>query len=113
MMEQNHISFIKKQKEVNNMTYRVIMNEDKKRHLNVWVDNITKQSCYCNNAELNVLFVLALKKHGYNCDEAVLKDFIKTYKELNDFCFDITTIDITYYDLGGNAKNMAIYNGDN
>ena len=34
------------------MEYRVIMNEDKKRNLNVWVDNIKHKECYCDCMEL-------------------------------------------------------------
>lgn len=93
------------------MEYRVIMNEDKKRHLNVWVDNTKHKQCYCDCVELQVLFMLVLKEKGFMCDQSILNDFVKTYRELKDFCFDITDKGIEYYDLGGNAKNMAIYNG--
>ena len=43
------------------MEYRVIMNEDKKRNLNVWVDNINHKECYCDCMELQMMFYLALK----------------------------------------------------
>ena len=94
------------------MDYRVIMNEDKERHLNVWVDNIERKECYCNCMELQVLFMLSIKKRGYTCNKATLNDFVKTYKRLKDFCFRFTDEGIEYFDLGGNAKNMAIYKGE-
>ena len=93
------------------MEYRVIMNEDKKRNLNVWVDNIVHEECYCDRMELQMLFYLCLKERGYNCSQAALNDFVKTYEELEDFCFSLTDKGIEYFDLGGNAKNMKIYNG--
>ena len=95
------------------MEYRVIMNEDKKRHLNVWVDNIKHKECYCDCIELQALFILSIKERGYTCSQATLNDFVKTYKRLKDFCFRLTDTGIEYFDLGGNAKNMAIYKGEN
>ena len=95
------------------MEYRVIMNEDKKRHLNVWVDNIKHKECYCDCIELQSLFILSIKERGYTCSQATLNDFVKTYKRLKDFCFRLTDTGIEYFDLGGNAKNMAIYKGEN
>ena len=94
------------------MEYRVIMNEDKEKHLNVWVDNLEGQQLYCDCIELQTLFILALKARGYNCSQAILNDFVKTYKRLKDFCFRFTDEGIEYFDLGGNAKNMAIYKGE-
>lgn len=93
------------------MEYRVIMNEDKKRHLNVWVDNTKHTECYCDCMELQLLFYMALKSCGHTCSQAILNDFVKTYKKLKDFCFRFTDKGIEYYDLGGNAKNMEIYKG--
>ena len=93
------------------MEYRVIMNEDKKRHLNVWVDNLEHQQVYCDCMELQMLFYLSMKERGYNCSQAILNDFVKTYKTLEDFSFRFTDKGIEYFDLGGNAKNMAIYKG--
>ena len=93
------------------MEYRVIMNEDKKRHLNVWVDNIKHKECYCNCIELQMLFYLSIKERGYKCSQSILNDYVKTYQRLKDFCFRLTDKGIEYFDLGGNAKNMAIYNG--
>ena len=94
------------------MEYRVIMNEDKKRNLNVWVDNIKHKECYCNSIELQMLFYLSIKERGYNCSQAILNDFVKTCEKLKDFCFRLTDTGIEYFDLGGNAKNMAIYKGE-
>lgn len=94
------------------MEYRVIMNADKKRKLNVWVDNIKHKQCYCDMMELQMLFYLSIKERGYNCSQATLNDFVNTYKELKDFCFRLTDTGIEYFDLGGNAKNMAIYKGE-
>lgn len=93
------------------MEYRIIMNEDKKRNLNVWVDNINHVQLYCDCIELQMLFCLILKERGYNCSQAILNDFVNTYKELKDFCFEFTDKGIEYFDLGGNEKNMEIYNG--
>ena len=93
------------------MEYRVIINEDKKRNLNVWVDNINHKECYCDCMELQMLFYLSLKERGYNCSQAILNDFVKTCEELKDFCFRFTDKGIEYFDLGGNAKNMEIYKG--
>ena len=93
------------------MEYRVIMNEDKKRNLNVWVDNLEGQQIYCDCIELQMLFCLILKRRGYNCSQAILNDFVKTYKELKDFCFSFTDKGIEYFDLS-NEKNMAIYKGE-
>lgn len=95
------------------MEYRVIMNEDKERHLNVWVDNIEMEECYCDCMELQLLFYKALESRGYGCSQDILEDFVKTYKRLKDFCFRFTDKGIEYFDLGGNAKNMAIYRGEN
>ena len=93
------------------MEYRVIMNEDKKRNLNVWVDNINNVQLYCNCTELQMLFYLSMKERGYNCSQAILNDFVKTSERLKDFCFRLTDKGIEYFDLGGNEKNMKIYNG--
>ena len=92
------------------MEYRVIINKDKKRNLNVWVDNIKNKGCYCDSMELQMLFYLSIKERGYNCSQATLNDFIKTCERLKDFCFRFTDKGIEYFDLG-NEKNMAIYNG--
>ena len=94
------------------MEYRVIMNEDKKRNLNVWVDNIKYKECYCDNMELQMLFCLSIKERGYNCSQAILNDFINTCERLKDFCFRFTDKGIEYFDLGGSEKNMAIYKGE-
>ena len=94
------------------MEYRVIMNEDKKRHLNVWVDNISHTAVYCDCMELQLLFYKALEATGHTCTQDHLNDFVNTYKRLRDFCFRFTDEGIVYYDLGGNAKNMAIYKGE-
>ena len=92
------------------MEYRVIMNADKKRKLNVWVDNIKHKECYCDCIELQSLFILSIKERGYTCSQATLNDFVNTYKELKDFCFRLTDKGIEYFDLS-NEKNMAIYKG--
>ena len=92
------------------MEYRVIMNEDKKRNLNVWVDNIKHKECYCDCMELQMLFYLSLKERGHTCSQAILNDFVKTCEKLKDFCFRFTDTGIEYFDLD-NAKNMAIYKG--
>ena len=92
------------------MEYRVIMNEDKKRNLNVWVDNTKHKSCYCNCMELQMLFCLSLKERGYNCSQAILNDFVKTCERLEDFSFRFTDKGIEYFDLS-NEKNMAVYKG--
>ena len=80
--------------------FRVIINEDKKRKLNVWVDNAEHQQVYCNKSELVALFSLAVKDYGKNCTPEILIDFMKTCNSLKDFSFELTEKGIVYY------KNM-------
>ena len=80
--------------------FRVIINEDKKRRLNVWVDNAEHQQCYCNKSELVALFSLAVKHYGKTCTAELLRDFMQTCKCLKDFSFELTETGIVYY------KNM-------
>lgn len=77
--------------------FRVIMNEDKKRKLHVWVDNAEHQQIYCNNSELVLLFSLAIKNYGETCTAAILEDFMKTCNRLKDFSFELTEAGIVYY----------------
>ena len=80
--------------------FRVIINEDKKRRLNVWVDNAEHQQVYCNKSELVALFSLVVKDYGKTCTAEILRDFMKTCKCLKDFSFEFTEKGIVYY------KNM-------
>ena len=80
--------------------FRVIINEDKKRRLNVWVDNAEHQQVYCNKSELVHLFSLVVKDYGKTCTPEILRDFMKTCKCLKDFSFELTEKGIVYY------KNM-------
>lgn len=77
--------------------FRVIINEDKKRKLNVWVDNARHQQCYCKNFELLLLFKLAVKDYGKTCTAEILGDFMETCNSLNDFSFEFTEEGIVYY----------------
>lgn len=77
--------------------FRVIINEDKKRNLNVWVDNAEHQQVYCNNSELVLLFSLAVKHYGRTCTSEILIDFMKTCSCLKDFSFELTEAGIVYY----------------
>ena len=77
--------------------FRVIINEDKKRKLNVWVDNARHQQCYCKNAELALLFSLAVKDYGETCTPEILGDFMQTCNRLKDFSFEFTEAGIVYY----------------
>ena len=77
--------------------FRVIINEDKKRKLNVFVDNAAHQQVYCKNFELLLLFKLAVKAYGKTCTAEILEDFMKTCNCLNDFSFEFTEEGIVYY----------------
>lgn len=77
--------------------FRVIINEDKKRKLNVWVDNADHQQVYCNNSELVILFSLAVKHYGKTCTSEILADFMETCNRLKDFSFELTEAGIVYY----------------
>lgn len=77
--------------------FRVIINEDKKRKLNVWVDNAEHQQVYCKNFELLLLFKLAVKHYGKTCTAEILGDFMATCNRLNDFSFEFTEKGIVYY----------------
>lgn len=77
--------------------FRVIINEDKKRKLNVFVDNARHQQVYCKNFELLLLFKLAAKDYGKTCTAEILEDFMKTCNSLNDFSFEFTEEGIVYY----------------
>lgn len=77
--------------------FRVIINEDKKGRLNVWVDNAEHQQCYCNKSELVALFKLAVKDYGKTCTAEILGDFMRTCKCLKDFSFEFTEKGIVYY----------------
>ena len=77
--------------------FRVIINEDKKRELNVWIDNAEHQQCYCNNSELVFLFSLAVKHYGKTCTDEILGDFMQTCNSLKDFSFEFTEEGIVYY----------------
>ena len=77
--------------------FRVIINEDKKRKLNVFVDNAAHQQVYCKNFELLFLFKLAVKEYGKTCTAEILEDFMKTCNSLNDFSFEFTEAGIVYY----------------
>lgn len=77
--------------------FRVIINEDKKRKLNVWVDNAIHQQCYCKKFELLLLFKLAVEDYGKTCTDEILIDFIKTCNQLKDFSFELTETGIVYY----------------
>ena len=74
---------------------RVIMKE--KGNLNVWADNTDNTAVYCNNNELQALFMLWLKINGRDCTKALLNDFIKTYNRLNDFYMEAEPDGLTYY----------------
>ena len=77
--------------------FRVIINEDKKRKLNVWVDNAEHRQVYCNNSELLLLFSLAIKHYGETCTPEILRDFMETCNHLKDFSFELTEAGIVYY----------------
>ena len=77
--------------------FRVIINEDKKRKLNVFVDNAIHQEVYCNKFELLLLFKLAVKDYGKTCTPEILEDFMETCNSLNDFSFEFTEEGIDYY----------------
>ena len=77
--------------------FRVIINEDKKRKLNVWVDNADHQQCYCKKFELLLLFKLAAKDYGKTCTAEILEDFMQTCNRLKDFSFEFTKEGIVYY----------------
>ena len=77
--------------------FRVIINEDKKRKLNVFVDNARHQQVYCKNAELALLFSLVVKDYGKTCTPEILEDFMQTCNSLNDFSFEFTEEGIVYY----------------
>ena len=77
--------------------FRVIINEDKKRKLNVWVDNAEHQQVYCNKSELVALFSLAVKDYGKTCTPEILIDFMQTCNSLKDFSFELTETGIVYY----------------
>ncbi len=77
--------------------FRVIINEDKKRKLNVFVDNARHQQCYCKKFELLLLFKLAVEDYGETCTDEILIDFIKTCNRLKDFSFEFTEEGIVYY----------------
>ena len=77
--------------------FRVIINEDKKRKLNVFVDNAAHQQVYCNKFELLLLFKLVVKDYGKTCTAEILEDFMKTCNSLKDFSFEFTEEGIVYY----------------
>ena len=77
--------------------FRVIINEDKKRKLNVFVDNARHQQVYCKNFELLLLFKLAVKDYGKTCTPEILVDFMETCNRLKDFSFEFTEEGIVYY----------------
>lgn len=77
--------------------FRVIINEDKKRKLNVWVDNAEHQQIHCNNSELLYLFSLAVKHYGKTCTPEIFRDFMETCNRLKDFSFELTEAGIVYY----------------
>lgn len=77
--------------------FRVIINEDKKRKLNVWVDNAEHRQVYCNKSELVLLFSLAVKNYGKTCTPEILRDFMETCNQLNDFSFEFTEAGTVYY----------------
>ena len=77
--------------------FRVIINEDKKRKLNVFVDNAAHQQVYCNKFELLLLFKLAVKDYGKTCTHEILEDFMETCNSLKDFSFEFTEEGIVYY----------------
>lgn len=72
--------------------------KDKERKLNIWVDYDDHRDCYCDNNELLLLFtVYARQMTRYGASKAVIKDFQKTCKELNDFYFEIINNKFIYY----------------
>lgn len=77
--------------------FRVIINENKKRKLHVWIDYARHQQCYCKNFELLLLFKLAVKEYGKTCTAEILGDFMETCNHLNDFSFEFTEEGIVYY----------------
>ena len=77
--------------------FRVIINEDKKRELNVWIDHSSHQQCYCKHFELLLLFKLAVEHYGETCTPEILIDFIETCSRLKDFSFEFTEEGIVYY----------------
>ena len=77
--------------------FRVIINEEKKRKLNVFVDNARHQQVYCNKFELLLLFKLAVKDYGETCTPEILADFMETCNRLKDFSFEFTEEGIVYY----------------
>ena len=77
--------------------FRVIINEDKKRKLNVWIDNAEHQQVYCNKFELVAIFSLAVKDYGKTCTAEILRDFMETCNRLKDFSFEFTEKGIVYY----------------
>ena len=77
--------------------FRVIINEDKKRKLNVFVDNARHQQVYCKKFELLLLFKLAVKDYGKTCTAEILEDFMETCNSLKDFSFEFTEAGIVYY----------------
>ena len=68
-----------------------------KGNLNVWADNTDGKAVYCNNIELQYLFIVWLAENGHECTQALLKDFIKTYKRLNDFYMEAEDRGLVYY----------------
>ena len=77
--------------------FRVIINEDKKRKLNVFVDNAAHQQVYCKDLELLLLFKLAVEDYGGTCTDEILIDFMETCNSLKDFSFEFTEKGIVYY----------------
>ena len=77
--------------------FRVIINEDKKRKLNVFVDNAAHQQVYCKKFELLLLFKLTVKDYGKTCTPEILVDFMETCNRLKDFSFEFTEEGIVYY----------------
>ena len=77
--------------------FRVIINEDKKRKLNVFVDNAAHKQVYCNKFELLLLFKFAVKDYGKTCTPEILEDFMQTCNSLKDFSFEFTEEGIVYY----------------
>ena len=77
--------------------FRVIINEDKKRKLNVWIDNARHEQCYCAKYELLLLFKLAVEDYGGTFTAEILVDFMETCNRLKDFSFEFTEEGIVYY----------------
>jgi hypothetical protein len=79
---------------------RVVMKEN--GNLNVWADYDTMDQCYCNDAELVLMFRLKCEMYsrehkGRNFNSSHIIDFINTYRRLGDFHFDFTDQGIVYY----------------